>query len=81
MVNPKKFYTQTALAGGLRLIFQKLEERLELYKPLNVVMLWLTTTDEIEKRAIAALVGYVGRQSMLLLNLRDALALARAVQA
>ena len=189
MVSTKKFYTQTALANGLRLLFQKLEERLELHKPLNVyvaggmavhlytanrvttdvdaefgsrvlipndlivevtledgspqviyldtnynssfalmhedylddsalvdlglkqlqvhvlspvdlavskiarfadndrediqalVRLGLTTADDIEKRATAALGGYVGRQSMLLLNLRDALAMARAVQA
>ena len=38
----------------------------------------LTHADEIEQRANAALAGYIGGQAMLRLNLRDALALARA---
>lgn len=38
----------------------------------------LTNADEIEQRANAALAGYIGGQAMLRLNLRDALALARA---
>jgi hypothetical protein len=38
----------------------------------------LTHADEIESRANAALAGYIGGQAMLRLNLRDALALARA---
>lgn len=38
----------------------------------------LTNADEIEQRANAALAGYIGSQAMLRLNLRDALALARA---
>lgn len=46
----------------------------------SLVRLGLTTADEIEQRANSALTGYVGGQAMLLLNLRDALALARAVR-
>jgi len=45
------------------------------------VRLGLTSADEIDARARAALGGYVGGQSMLLLNLRDAVALAREVEA
>jgi Nucleotidyltransferase of unknown function (DUF6036) len=45
-----------------------------------LVRLGLTTANAIEQRAHAALVGYVGNQNMLLLNLRDALTLARATQ-
>lgn len=41
-----------------------------------LVRLGLTTAGEIEQRATEALVGYVGGQAMLLLNLRDALVLA-----
>lgn len=43
----------------------------------ELVRLGLTTADEIEQRAKSALVGYVGGQATLLLNLRDAVALAR----
>ena len=43
-----------------------------------LVRLGLTTADEIEQRANAALIGYVGGQAMLLLNLRDAVTLARS---
>jgi hypothetical protein len=43
----------------------------------ELVRLGLTTADEIEQRAKSALVGYVGGQAALLLNLRDAVALAR----
>lgn len=43
--------------------------------------LGLTTADEIERRATSALGGYVGGLAMLRLNLRDALALARQVEA
>lgn len=46
-----------------------------------LVRLGLTTADEIEQRATSALTGYVGGQAMLLLNLRDAVALARHVEA
>ena len=41
----------------------------------------LTNADEIEQRATSALGGYVGGLSMLRLNLRDAVALARQVEA
>ena len=41
----------------------------------------LTTADEIEQRATSALGGYVGGIAMLRLNLRDAVALARQVEA
>lgn len=41
----------------------------------------LTTADEIEQRATSALGGYVGGLAMLRLNLRDAVALARRVEA
>jgi plasmid maintenance system antidote protein VapI len=41
----------------------------------------LTTAQAIEQRATSALAGYVGNPNMLLLNLRDALELARAAQA
>ncbi|MBS0316972.1 MAG: hypothetical protein JSR49_07610 [Proteobacteria bacterium] len=46
-----------------------------------LVRLGLTTADEIEQRAIPALAGFVGGQAMLRLNLRDAVALARKVEA
>lgn len=46
----------------------------------DLVRLGLTSADEIEHRATNALAGYVGGQAMLKLNLRDALALARAVE-
>lgn len=45
-----------------------------------LVRLGLTTADEIEERATSALAGYVGGQAMLLLNLRDAVALAREAE-
>ncbi len=45
-----------------------------------LVRLGLTSSDEIEQRAIAALIGYIGGQSMLQANLRDALNLARKVE-
>lgn len=45
----------------------------------ELVRLGLTTADEIEERAMSALGGYVGGQAMLLLNLKDAVALARRV--
>ncbi len=47
----------------------------------GLVRFGLTNADEIEQRATSALVGYIGNQAMLLLNLRDALALARAAVA
>jgi len=46
-----------------------------------LVRLGLTTAGEIEQRATSALPGYVGGQAMLLANLRDAVALARKVEA
>jgi hypothetical protein len=45
-----------------------------------LVRLGLTTPDEIQQRAMQALDGFVGGRAMLALNLRDALALARAAQ-
>jgi len=45
-----------------------------------LVRLGLTSADEIEHRATSALVGYIGGQAMLKLNLRDAVALAREVE-
>ena len=45
-----------------------------------LVRLGLTNADAIEQRALSALSGYVGGQAMLLLNLRDALSLARAAE-
>jgi hypothetical protein len=45
-----------------------------------LVRLGLTTADEIEQRATSALVGYIGGQAMLRLNLRDAVALARQAE-
>lgn len=45
-----------------------------------LVRLGLTTADEIERRAHNALSGYVGGQEMVRLNLRDAVALARAAE-
>lgn len=42
-----------------------------------LVRLGLTSADAIEQRATSALAGYIGRQAMLKLNLRDAVALAR----
>ena len=46
-----------------------------------LVRLGLTTANEIEQRATSALAGYIGGQAVLRLNLRDALALAREVEA
>lgn len=46
-----------------------------------LVRLGLTTADEIEQRATSAVAGYVGGQAMLRLNLRDAVALARQIEA
>jgi hypothetical protein len=46
-----------------------------------LVRLGLTNADEIEQRATSALAAYVGGQAMLLLNLRDAVALARQAEA
>jgi hypothetical protein len=46
-----------------------------------LVRLGLTTADEIERRATSALAGYVGGQAMLQPNIRDAVALAREVEA
>jgi hypothetical protein len=45
-----------------------------------LVRLGLTTADEIEQRATGALACFIGGQAMLLLNLRDAVALARQVE-
>lgn len=45
-----------------------------------LVRLGLTSADEIEQRATSALGNYVGGQAMLMLNLRDAVALARQVE-
>jgi hypothetical protein len=47
----------------------------------ELVRLKLTTADAIEQRATSALGGYVGGLAMLRLNLRDAVALARQVEA
>ncbi len=47
----------------------------------ELVRLGLTSSAEIEQRATDALNGYVGGQAMLRLNLRDALVLAREVEA
>jgi hypothetical protein len=46
----------------------------------ELVRLGLTTADEIEQRATNALVGYIGGEAMLRLNLRDAVTLARKVE-
>lgn len=46
----------------------------------ELVRLGLTTADEIEQRATSALAGYVGGQAMLLLNIRDAVSLAREAE-
>lgn len=48
---------------------------------LELVRRGLTTADEIEKRAISAASAYVGGKSMLMLNIRDAVALARNEEA
>jgi Nucleotidyltransferase of unknown function (DUF6036) len=46
-----------------------------------LVRLGLTNAQAIEQRATSALAGYIGNQNMLRLNVRDAVALARAAQA
>jgi hypothetical protein len=46
-----------------------------------LVRLGLTTAEEIEQRAMEALGGYIGGQAMVLLNLRDALKIARLAAA
>lgn len=46
-----------------------------------LVHLGLTSADEIEQRATSALAAYVGGHAMLLLNLRDAVAQARQIEA
>lgn len=45
-----------------------------------LVRLGLASASEIERRATGALAGYVGNLSMLELNVRDAVALARAAE-
>ena len=47
----------------------------------SLVRLGLTNANQIEQRASAAIAGFVGGQSSLLVNLKDALSLARSVQA
>jgi len=47
----------------------------------ELVRLGLTTADEIDQRAKSALEGYIGGQAMLMVNLRDALAIARDAEA
>ena len=47
---------------------------------VQLVQRGLTTAEAIEERANSALVGYIGNQAMLLCNIRDAVALARAAQ-
>ncbi len=44
---------------------------------ISLVSLGLTNANEIEKRAKSALLGFVGGQTMLEFNIRDALELAR----
>lgn len=46
-----------------------------------LVRLGLTSADAIERRATEALAGYIGDEAMLRMNLREAVALARRVQA
>jgi len=46
-----------------------------------LVRLGLTTANEIERRANSALVGYIGGQALLQVNLQDALAIARNEEA
>ena len=46
----------------------------------SLVRLGLTTSDEIEQRATSALGGYVGGETLLRLNLRDAVAIAREAE-
>ncbi len=46
----------------------------------SLVRLGLTTPEEIEHRANEALAGYVGGQSLLRVNILDAISLARAAQ-
>ncbi len=46
-----------------------------------LVRLGLTTANEIERRANSALVGYIGGQALLQVNLQDALAIARNAEA
>ena len=47
----------------------------------SLVRLGLTNANQIEQRASAAIAGFVGGQSSLLVNLKDALSLVRSVQA
>lgn len=47
----------------------------------QLVRLGLTTSTEIEERATSAMAGYVGGEAMLKLNLRDALLMARKIEA
>lgn len=46
-----------------------------------LVRLGLTTANDMERRANSALVGYIGGQTLLQANLRDALAIARNEEA
>lgn len=46
----------------------------------DLVRLGLTSAAEIEQRALSALGGFVGGMEMLKLNIRDAVALARAAE-
>jgi hypothetical protein len=47
----------------------------------TLVRLGLVSADDMERRAAGAIAGFVGGQAMLLLNLRDAVALARHAEA
>ena len=48
---------------------------------IALVRLGLTSADAIEQRAASALAGFAGGQAMLRLNVREAVALARRVEA
>jgi hypothetical protein len=68
------FHLHTALAEGLRELFERLENRLSLTHPLQVYLAGGMA------RANEAIGGYVGGVEMLRANLRSAVSCARAAE-
>lgn len=85
MVASVRFHTGTALAQGLKMLFQRLEARLALNVPIRVFLaggmaVHLYTAGRVTTDVDAEFGAYVGGQAMLKLNLRDAVALAQRAE-
>ncbi len=81
MFNTESLYIHTALANGLKDLLLQLTQKLALHQDIrSLVQAGLTNADSIEKRAQEALSGFVGNVAFLKLNIRDAVALARAAE-